>query len=56
MAEQQADAKLGGKLLLTVGMLDRNVDRITVLVKGFLGFARGFTPTVQPIDPNASFP
>ena len=34
-------------------MLDRNVERITMLVKGFLGFAKGFTPQVRPTDPNA---
>ncbi len=33
-------------------MLERNVERITVLVKGFLSFSKGKTPEVQPTDPN----
>ncbi len=34
-------------------MLERNIERITVLVKGFLGFAKGHAPQVRPTDPNA---
>jgi signal transduction histidine kinase len=33
-------------------MLERNVDRITVLVKGFLSFSKGHVPEVAPTDPN----
>ena len=32
-------------------MLERNVDRITVLVKGFLSFSRGHTPKAVLTDP-----
>lgn len=32
-------------------MLERNVQRITVLVKGFLSFSKGHTPNVTPTDP-----
>ena len=32
-------------------MLERNVDRITVLVKGFLSFSRGHTPKAALTDP-----
>jgi len=32
-------------------MLDRNVERITDLVKGFLSFSKGHTPEVQSVDP-----
>jgi PAS domain S-box-containing protein len=33
-------------------MLERNVERITVLVKGFLSFSKGHTPEVRLSDPN----
>jgi PAS domain S-box-containing protein len=35
------------------GMLERNVDRITVLVKEFLSFSKGHTPDVRLTDPNS---
>jgi PAS domain S-box-containing protein len=34
-------------------MLERNVERITVLVKGFLNFSKGYAPKATPTDPNA---
>lgn len=34
-------------------MLERNVGRITDLVKGFLSFSKGHVPKVKPTDPNA---
>ena len=33
-------------------MLERNVDRITVLVKGFLSFSKGHIPKAKLVDPN----
>ena len=33
-------------------ILERNVRRITILVKGFLSFSKGHTPKVVPTDPN----
>ena len=33
-------------------MLERNVDRITILVKGFLSFSKGHVPEVELTDPN----
>jgi PAS domain S-box-containing protein len=33
-------------------MLERNIERITILVKGFLGFSKGHIPEVKPTDPN----
>jgi len=33
-------------------MLDRNVDRITQLVKGFLSFSKGYVPKARLVDPN----
>lgn len=33
-------------------MLERNMERITVLVKGFLSFSKGHLPEVKPTDPN----
>jgi PAS domain S-box-containing protein len=33
-------------------MLERNVDRITILVKGFLSFSKGHVPKVELTDPN----
>ena len=33
-------------------MLERNVDRITQLVMGFLSFSKGHVPDVKPTDPN----
>jgi PAS domain S-box-containing protein len=32
-------------------MLERNIQRITVLVRGFLSFSRGHAPKAVPIDP-----
>lgn len=34
-------------------MLERNVGRITDMVKEFLSFSKGHTPLVKPVDPNA---
>jgi signal transduction histidine kinase len=33
-------------------MLERNVQRITALVRGFLSFSKGHTPAFEPTDPN----
>jgi signal transduction histidine kinase len=33
-------------------MLERNVERITDLVKGFLSFSKGQVPKVESVDPN----
>jgi PAS domain S-box-containing protein len=32
-------------------MLDRNVERITTLVKGFLSFSKKHVPVMEPVDP-----
>jgi PAS domain S-box-containing protein len=34
------------------GMLERNVERITTMVKGFLSFSKGYIPEAKPVDPN----
>lgn len=35
-----------------LGMLERNVKRITTLVRGFLNYSKGHKPQITPTDPN----
>ena len=51
----KAGMKAGSHSRITRGwsMLERNIERITVMVKGFLNFAKGHTPDVRSTDPNA---